>query len=153
MSQRPSGGADEGKIYCCCLESKHKTSVFQPAAHDVTRTELSHFLMLMQSWMQMNLATWHGQDKHLYRHRSDSCCRQQRLFFCCRVSFSYIFIPDCSRPPVDNAIYFHIFLMRISNIQNNYWHFLFLLFLRLLRSVFLLLFSCVSLPSSWQCRA
>lgn len=50
-------------------------------------------------------------------------------FFCCRVSFSYIFIPHCSRPPVDNAIYFHIFLMRISNIQNNYWHFLFYSFL------------------------
>lgn len=44
---------------------------------------------------------------------------------CRRVGFSYIFIPDRFRPPVDSAIYFHIFLMRISNIQNNYWHFLF----------------------------
>lgn len=101
------------------------SSAFQPAVYDVTRIELSHFLTLVQSWMQINLATWHRQDKHLYRHRSDGCCRKHRLFFRCRVCFPYIFIPDCSRLPADSTIYFHIFLMRISNIQNNYWHFLF----------------------------
>ena len=33
------------------------------------------FLLLVQSWMQMNSTIWHGrQGKQLYRHQSDSCC-------------------------------------------------------------------------------
>lgn len=75
------------------------------------------------------------------------------LFLFCRGSFSYVFIPVYSRPPVDSPIYFHIFLMRISNIQSNYWHFLFDSFFPLLCPVFLLLFSSVSWASSRQCRA